>query len=164
MVAFSGILFASPCLGPLIGGYLTMTRGWRAMWWLLFGFSGGMWAICSPLLVETYVSALVASALVERLLTNRCAFRPYSYAPTLLQWRAKRLRKETGDETIMTEQERLKRPLSEIAHETLLRPIVMLTTEPIMMCMAGYLSLIYGLLYGTFPLLPSSVSHGQDAN
>ena len=67
-----------------------------------------------------------------------------------MQWRAKRLRKETGDESIMTEQERLKRPLSEIAHETLLRPLVMLTTEPIMMCMAGYLSLIYGLLYGTF--------------
>lgn len=93
----------------------------------------------------------VISALVERLLTDRCPFCPYSYAPTLLQWRAKRLRKETGDESIMTEQERLKRPLSEIAHETLLRPIVMLTTEPIMMCMAGYLSLIYGLLYGTFP-------------
>lgn len=139
MVAFSGILFASPCLGPLIGGYLTMTRGWRAMWWLLFGFSGGMWAICSPLLVETY-------------------------APTLLQWRAKRLRKETGDETIMTEQERLKRPLSEIAHETLLRPIVMLTTEPIMMCMAGYLSLIYGLLYAFFFAYPIVfLAHGFNA-
>ncbi|GAA5867838.1 hypothetical protein JCM3774_005876 [Rhodotorula dairenensis] len=139
MVAFSGILFASPCLGPLIGGYVTMTRGWRAMWWLLFGFSGGVWAISCPLLVETY-------------------------APTLLQWRAKRLRKETGDESIMTEQERMKRPLSEIAHETLLRPIVMLTTEPIMMCMAGYLSLIYGLLYAFFFAYPIVfLAHGFNA-
>ncbi|GAA5986139.1 hypothetical protein JCM10908_006426 [Rhodotorula pacifica] len=139
MVAFSGILFASPCLGPLIGGYLTITRGWRAMWWLLFGFSGGMWAICSPLLVETY-------------------------APTLLQWRAKRLRKESGDNTIMTEQERQKRPISEVMHETLLRPVVMLTTEPIMMCMAGYLSLIYGLLYAFFFAYPIVfIAHGFNA-
>lgn len=121
MVVFSGILFASPTLGPLVGGFVTMTRGWRAMWWLLFGFSGGIWAIGSALLVETY-------------------------APTLLQWRAKRLRQETGDMEISTEQERQGRSTKEIAHETLLRPIVMLTTEPIMQSMAGFLCLVYGVL------------------
>lgn len=56
--------------------------------------------------------------------------------------------------TIMTEQERLGRPVREIARETLLRPIVMLTTEPIMQCMAGFLCLVYGVLYAFFFAYP----------
>lgn len=70
-----------------------------------------------------------------------------SYAPTLLKWRAQKLRKETGDSSIMTEQERQGRPLSEVANESLLRPLVMLTTEPIMTAFSAYLCLIYALLY-----------------
>lgn len=54
------------------------------------------------------------------------------------------LRKETGDETIQTEQERQARPFSEILSESLLRPLVMLCTEPIMTFFSLYLCLIYG--------------------
>ncbi|GAA6049248.1 hypothetical protein JCM3770_005904 [Rhodotorula araucariae] len=129
MAAFSSVLFASPCLGPLIGGYITLTIGWRWMWWVLFIFAVVTWAFTSILLVETY-------------------------APTLLKWRAKKLRKETGDASIMTEQERQGRPLAEVANESLLRPLVMLTTEPIMTAFSGYLCLIYGLLYAFFFAYP----------
>ncbi|BGP42271.1 hypothetical protein JCM10450v2_006364 [Rhodotorula kratochvilovae] len=129
MAAFSAVLFASPCLGPLIGGYITLTVGWRWMWWVLLIFAGVTWVFTSVLLVETY-------------------------APTLLKWRAKKLRKETGDASIMTEQERQGRPLSEVANESLLRPLVMLTTEPIMTAFSGYLCLIYGLLYAFFFAYP----------
>ncbi|BGP34230.1 hypothetical protein JCM10296v2_006045 [Rhodotorula toruloides] len=139
MFAFSGILFASPCLGPLIGGALTVSVGWRWMWWVLFIYAGVNWAFCSALLVETY-------------------------SPTLLKWRAQKLRKETGDPDIMTEQERQGRPLAEVARETLLRPIVLLTTEPIMILFSGYLCLIYGLLYAFFFAYPIVfVAHGFNA-
>ena len=47
---------------------------------------------------------------------------PETYAPALLRKRAQRLRKETGDTTITTEQELFKASLSEIITETLLRP------------------------------------------
>ncbi|TNY23275.1 MFS general substrate transporter [Rhodotorula diobovata] len=139
MALFSGILFIAPCLGPLLGGYITLGAGWRWMWWVLFIFGGVVWAFTSLTLVETY-------------------------APTLLKWRAQKLRKETGDESIMTEQERQGRPLAEIAHETLLRPLVMLATEPVMLCMSGYLCLVYGLLYAFFFAYPIVfMGHGFDA-
>ncbi|GAA6029059.1 hypothetical protein JCM8097_001573 [Rhodosporidiobolus ruineniae] len=129
MAAFSGILFLSPCFGPLIGGYMTMGTGWRSFWWLLFAFAGFCGLIATFFLRETY-------------------------HPTILKKRAQKLRKETGDESIMTEQERQGRSLGEIAHETLLRPLVMLATEPIMQLFAGYLALIYSLLYSLFFAYP----------
>ncbi|GAA5891372.1 hypothetical protein JCM8208_002605 [Rhodotorula glutinis] len=139
MAIFSGILFISPCLGPLLGGYITIRAGWRWMWWVLFIFGGAVWVFTSLTLVETY-------------------------APTLLKWRAQKLRKETGDPTIVTEQERQGRPLADIAHETLLRPLVMLATEPVMLCMSGYLCLVYGLLYAFFFAYPIVfMGHGFDA-
>lgn len=45
----------------------------------------------------------------------------------------------------MTEQERRRRPTSEIVSEALLRPFIMLCTEGIMIAFAGFLCLIYGL-------------------
>lgn len=66
---------------------------------------------------------------------------PHSYAPVLLARRAKKLRKETGDDTIQTEAERRRRPTSEIVNEALLRPFVLLATDPIMQCFSGYLAL-----------------------
>ncbi|GJN92393.1 hypothetical protein Rhopal_005423-T1 [Rhodotorula paludigena] len=139
MATFSAILFASPALGPLMGGYLTIGAGWRWMWWFLFVFGGAVWIFTSILLVETY-------------------------APTLLKWRAQKLRKETGDSSIQTEQERQARPIGEIARETLLRPLVMLTTEATMICMSAYLCLVYGLLYAFFFAYPIVFgAHGFNA-
>lgn len=60
---------------------------------------------------------------------------PETYAPVLLRHRAQKLRKETGDLSYMTEQERFKKPLSEIVVESLGRPIEMLFTEPIILCL-----------------------------
>lgn len=50
----------------------------------------------------------------------------------------------------MTEQEMKRRPGPEIVREALLRPMVMLVTEPIMAAFSGFLCLVYGLLYGFF--------------
>ena len=57
-------------------------------------------------------------------------FIPETYNPRLLRNRAVQLRAETGDQTIMTEQERHKRPQSEMVQEALIRPLEMLVTEP----------------------------------
>ncbi|GAA6029057.1 hypothetical protein JCM8097_001572 [Rhodosporidiobolus ruineniae] len=139
MATFSAILFASPCLGPLVGGYITITVGWRWMWWVLLILSGVVLVVAAALMKETY-------------------------HPTLLKWRAEKLRKETGDETIQTEQERQGRPFSEIANESLLRPLVMLFCEPIMTFFSMYLCLIYGLLYGFFFAFPIVfIPHGWNS-
>jgi len=57
-----------------------------------------------------------------------------TYSPVLLRHRARELRKETGDHTIMTEQERMKRTAKEIMKIALLRPLQMLVFEPIITC------------------------------
>ncbi|ORY89010.1 major facilitator superfamily domain-containing protein [Leucosporidium creatinivorum] len=136
MATFSSILFASPCLGPLVGGYIAESVSWRWIYWVLLIFSGFCWLVAF-------------------------AFLPETYAPTILRWRAEQLRKETGDDTIQTEQERQRRSAADIAKESLLRPLQMLFTEPIMICFSGYLCLIYGLLYAFFFAYPIVFEEGH---
>lgn len=59
------------------------------------------------------------------------AILPETYAVVLLRRRAVKMRKETGDEGYMTSQERFKRPLAEVMKESLIRPVEILVTEPI---------------------------------
>ncbi len=52
---------------------------------------------------------------------------PETYAPAILLKRAKRLRAETGDPNITTEQELFRKSLKEIVIETGIRPFRMLS-------------------------------------
>ncbi|KAL7409823.1 major facilitator superfamily domain-containing protein [Mrakia frigida] len=128
MAIFSATVFMGPCLGPVIGGYLS-AEGWRACYYLLLGVAGSAWAAASLLLPETY-------------------------AVVLLRRRAEKLRKETGDQGFMTQQERFKKPVNEVIKTSLLRPLVLLFTEPIIFLFSLYLSLIYALLYLLFFAVP----------
>lgn len=96
---------------------------WRSMYWLIVAMSGALFLVVLFCYDETY-------------------------APTLLGRRARKLRQETGDSSYTTAQERLRRPANEIVFEALARPVLMLTTELIMICFTAYLCLIYALLYG----------------
>lgn len=59
------------------------------------------------------------------------AFLPETYSVVLLRRRAEKLRKVTGDEGYMTEQERYKKPFSEVLKASMIRPLVILFAEPI---------------------------------
>ena len=91
-------------------------------------------------------------------------FLPETYAPTLLGRRAKKLRKDTGDESYQTAAERARRPVNEVVFEALARPLLMLATEPIMICFSAYLCLIYSLLYGFFFAYPIIFDKGHGFN
>ncbi|PSR77626.1 hypothetical protein PHLCEN_2v7816 [Hermanssonia centrifuga] len=121
---FAAAPYGGPVLGPLIGGFVGETVGWRWMFWVNMIFAGLMFAFQITL--------------------------PETYAPVLLKKRAARLRKETGDKTIMTQQELFKVPFSQMLKDTLIRPFVMLFTEPILLLLSLYVALIYGLLYAFF--------------
>lgn len=75
---------------------------------------------------------------------------PETYAPTILLKRARRLRKETGDNTYVTEQEIDRRPLKEELSVFILRPFQLLFTELIVFLISLYMSVLYGLLYMFF--------------
>jgi hypothetical protein len=71
---------------------------------------------------------------------------PETFAPVILKRRAAKLRKETGDPNICTEQEMFRIPFAEMMKDTLIRPFEMLATEPILLLLSMYIALIYGLL------------------
>ncbi|CAI7626316.1 unnamed protein product [Penicillium viridicatum] len=79
---------------------------------------------------------------------------PETYAPVILKRRAAKLRKETGNPNIITEQEKTKLTFQEIARTSLIRPITMIMTEPVLDLMCMYIVLIYAMLYAFFFAYP----------
>lgn len=68
---------------------------------------------------------------------------PESLAPVILRRKAERLRKETGDDTYQTLQELERLPFNQVLKIALVRPLVMLFTEPIVIWLSicSYLQL-----------------------
>ncbi|OSD04427.1 MFS general substrate transporter [Trametes coccinea BRFM310] len=131
---FAAAPYGGPVLGPIVGGFVGENIGWRWIIWVNMIFAGVVTAFTMTI--------------------------PETFAPVLLRKRAQRLREETGDPTITTEQELFKASLSQIITETLLRPFQMIVTEPILLLMSLYIALIYGLLYAFFFSYP--VVFGED--
>jgi len=129
MAVFSAAPFIGPAIGPLVGGYLGMASGWRWLYWIQLILSG----ICWLLLVFTI---------------------PETYSPALLDQRAKKLRKTTGEAKYVTEKDLDTRPFSERLRIILLRPLQLLFLEPIVLFISLYMSVLYGLLYMFFVAYP----------
>ncbi|EDR06334.1 polyamine transporter [Laccaria bicolor S238N-H82] len=132
MALFSGTLFMGPCIGPMIGGWIGMRAGWRWIYWVLFIFIG----VC---FIFTF-------------------FIPETLAPVILRKKAEKLRKETGDDKYRTLEELEKLPFSETLKIALIRPFIMILTEPIVIFMSIYLSFVYSLLYLLFFAFPIAFS------
>lgn len=75
---------------------------------------------------------------------------PETYAPTILARRAARLRRKTGDDTYVTEQQIDRRPLKETLSIFMLAPFQLLFGELIVFLLSLYMSVLYGLLYMFF--------------
>ncbi|KAF2746861.1 synaptic vesicle transporter [Sporormia fimetaria CBS 119925] len=136
MAAFSAAPFIGPAIGPLVGGYTSMALGWRWLYWLQLIASGFVWAVITFTVPETY-------------------------APTLLKKRAKKLRKETGNEKYVTEEDLDMRPLKERLMIFLVRPFQLLFLEPIVLLISVYMSVLYGLLYMFFIAYPIIYQDGK---
>ncbi|KAJ5947187.1 hypothetical protein N7466_000202 [Penicillium verhagenii] len=116
-----------PVLGPVIGGFVTQYLGWRWMCWIALILSG---------------IALVFALILKE-----------TYGPTLLQRKAARLRKETGDSRWWSRYDR-KDSIYEILKLSLSRPFVMAVTEPICIFWDIYVAIVYGILYLCFVAYP----------
>jgi MFS family permease len=147
MALFSGTLFIGPCLGPMVGGWIGERAGWR--WICAYRFTCHIdCALTSHSLPDWVLFIFVGVCFIFTLSI------PESLAPVLLARKAKKLRKETGDESHVTVQELEKLPFSEVLKIALLRPLIMLFTEPIVIFMSIYLSFVYSLLYLMFFAFP----------
>ncbi|KAF2108691.1 major facilitator superfamily domain-containing protein [Lophiotrema nucula] len=136
MAAFSAAPFIGPAVGPLVGGFLSDAAGWRWLYWI----------------------QLILSAIVWILITFTV---PETYAPALLAKRAKKMRKDTGDEKFVTEQDIDTRPFSQRLRIFLIRPFQLLFQELIVFFISVYMSVLYGLLYMFFVAYPIVYQKGK---
>ncbi|CAI4482123.1 hypothetical protein SCRG_00881 [Saccharomyces cerevisiae RM11-1a] len=121
--------YVGPVVGPLVNGFISVSTGrMDLIFWVNMAFAGVMWIISSAI--------------------------PETYAPVILKRKATRLRKETGNPKIMTEQEAQGVSMSEMMRACLLRPLYFAVTEPVLVATCFYVCLIYSLLYAFFFAFP----------
>ncbi|KAH7406976.1 major facilitator superfamily domain-containing protein [Phaeosphaeria sp. MPI-PUGE-AT-0046c] len=120
MALFMAATTFGPILGPLVSGFISVVS-WQWAFWVGSIFAGATW----PLFY----------------------FFPETYGPTILKRRAKRLRKETGDQSIVAPLELEKTDLNHIVTVVLSRPLRMICFEPLVLFTCLYLSYAYAIFY-----------------
>ena len=119
-----------PTLGPIVGGFLRETEGWRWVEGLMAIFTGPLWIIGSLIIPETY-------------------------APVLLKSRAAAMSKKTGKVYKSTiERDCGKQSLGQSFKIALSRPWVLWFREPIVLLLSIYMAIIYGTIYMMFAAFP----------
>ena len=134
---FSVERFLGPALGPIIGGFVSESIGWR---WVQ-----GLMAIATGTLTVVYIFSV-----------------PETYPLVILQRRAMRLSKATG--IVYKSQFELKqgpKTLSKVLKIALSRPWILLVYEPIVLILSLYQAIIYATLYLCFGKLKTHVSRSD---
>ncbi|KAJ5297824.1 hypothetical protein PENANT_c012G07147 [Penicillium antarcticum] len=124
MSVFSLAMLLAPVLGPVAGGFLSEAADWRWIFWLLT--------------IMSAITAIVGFIFLRE-----------TYAPTLLERKASRLRKETGNPDIQAAT-KSPLPLQQLIFLAIMRPMKLLCTSPVSIAMALYMGLIYGIIYLLF--------------
>ncbi|KAF3033538.1 hypothetical protein E8E11_000984 [Didymella keratinophila] len=114
-------------LGPIICGFLVKAFGWRAIPILITAASGPTWIVLTLTFPETY-------------------------APVLLQRRAKQLTEETGKQHQVAGM--APKPIAQQLRVGALRPWIMLIYEPIVTLLSLFLSVVHGTLFLLFAAYP----------
>ena len=118
------MVVGGPTLAPVVGAALTEKLSWHWTEW---------------------IEAILAFSVF--FLTLVCF--PEVHPPTLLKRKAEKIRKETGNNLYYHPHEDLKLDFRSIVTKQLSRPIIMLTTEPMVTAIAFYASFVYAVLYMT---------------
>lgn len=128
MLAFMVATSCGPSLAPPISGFIGENVSWR---WV-FG-------------VGTFFALAALPFLI---------LMPESYLPILISKKAEKLRKETGDNSIVASSELEKASMRYIITVVLTRPYRMLVQEMIVACICIYALLVYAIFYLYFEVYP----------
>ncbi|KAJ1337439.1 MFS transporter DHA1 family multidrug resistance protein [Microdochium nivale] len=134
---FAAAPFLGPALGPIAGGFLSASAGWRWVEGLMAAFTGIMWIIISLTVPETY-------------------------APVILQKRAAKLSAITGKKYISKLQ--AGKPVKTVGQTfktALARPWILLFREPIVLILSLFMAILYGTLYMLFAAFPIVYQQGR---
>ncbi|KAL8963333.1 MAG: hypothetical protein Q9193_000397, partial [Seirophora villosa] len=131
IAVYSLMPFISPAIGPIAGGYLTQHTTWRWVFWMTSIFDVAVQILAFAFLDETF-------------------------PPVLLAKKAIALRKQTGNEALRTKWQGPDHSMRKILMKSLVRPFIMLGTQPALQAMALFRGYQYGLMYlalATFPMV-----------
>ncbi|KAN0062201.1 hypothetical protein ACQY0O_005381 [Thecaphora frezii] len=130
MALYSLAPLLGPAIGPIVGGWIVQETGkWRWIFWASSMY-GGLTAVVGLLLL------------------------PETYAPRILHLRAARLRKETGDVAYHTIFDTDEEWHVRFLHH-LVRPFILLTTQPIVQVLSALMTVLYGSMYILLTVFPS---------
>ncbi|RDW63565.1 hypothetical protein BP6252_11110 [Coleophoma cylindrospora] len=123
--------WCGPAIGPLIGGFAAMTKGWRWPLWEIVWMASGV-------------------------LVFLLGFMPETSAANILLRRAQRLRKLTGDTRLRSQGEIDQSNLSasSILFSTLVRPMEIMMKDPSIFFVNLYTGYFYGVFYTFFEVFP----------
>ncbi|KXN87747.1 hypothetical protein AN958_08223 [Leucoagaricus sp. SymC.cos] len=135
---YATVPFLGPVIGPIVGGFVAENPrlGWHFNFWIMLMFS---------------VLTLVVGYF----------FTPETYKPVLLRRRAQKLQKASNNTVYYSTSYDLNRSKSftQIMRTNLSRPFVFVVTEPIVLLLAIYISIVYGTLYALFSAFPIVFQH-----
>ncbi|KAJ5921439.1 hypothetical protein N7466_009765 [Penicillium verhagenii] len=123
-----------PVVGPVAGGFLSEAEGWRWVFWVL-----------------TITTAIM--------IIFTLIFYQESYAPVILERKAARLRKESGNPALRSVYDK-GNLTSQLFLTALSRPLKLLILSPIVLLMALLSATVYGYLYLMFTTM-TSIFEGQ---
>jgi DHA1 family multidrug resistance protein-like MFS transporter len=131
LTAWAAFATLGPALGPVISGFSVPAMNWRWSLWEVVWLSAPIFLVMFFFLPETSPDAI------------------------LLQ-RARRLRKITGNNNLMSQSEITQRKLtfSAVAAKSFYRPFQIVILDPAILFVNLYTSLIYGIYYSFFEVFP----------
>jgi multidrug resistance protein len=119
---YSLMPFLSPAVAPIMGGYLTQYTTWRWVFWATSIFDAVVQIACFFLLKETF-------------------------APAILAKKVARLQRVTGNLQLHTKWQGPEHSMKRLIMKSLVRPLIMLGTQPALQAMALFRAYQYGLMY-----------------
>ena len=131
IAVWAAAAFCGPALGPVLSGYATQAKGWRWAFWEIVWIAG-------PVFVAWFISM------------------PETSSGTILLRRARRLRKLTGNDKLLSQSEidQGTKKFSTVTYEALIVPLLMTVQDPAILFAHVYTALIYGVYYSFFEAFP----------
>jgi DHA1 family multidrug resistance protein-like MFS transporter len=128
---WAAVATLGPALGPTLSTYAVRDLGWRFSSWELMIIAGPVYLLM-------------------------ILFMPETSGPTILLYKAKRLRESTGNMNLVSDSERKQKDLhvGQMLSDALIKPWEINALDPAILFTTVYMGLAYGIYYSFFESLP----------